>query len=69
MLYENPILKRKEVAESHGGDWSLLQLTAEELAIMLNEEIEKEPTAEELRALVPGYEERILAAVLARIVK
>ena len=30
-------------------------------------EIEKEPTIEELQALVPGYKERILAGVLAEI--
>ena len=50
-----------------GQNWTHLQFTEEELAILLSEEIEKEPTAEELKLLVPGYETRILAGVLARI--
>ena len=48
-------------------DLSLPHLTQDELAILLSEEVEKEPTAQELRLLVPGYKERILAGVLARM--
>ena len=43
------------------------ELTQEELAIILDEEIEREPSEEELQLLAPGYEQRIQAGVLARI--
>jgi hypothetical protein len=48
-------------------DLALHQWTEEELAVLLDEEIERDPTEEELRLLVPGHQERILAGVLARI--
>jgi hypothetical protein len=48
-------------------DWQIFQWTEEELAILMNEEIESDPTADELHLLKPGYEERILRGVASRI--
>jgi hypothetical protein len=50
-------------------DLPFLQWTEEEWAIILDKEIEREPSAEELRLLDPGYHHRVLAGVLARMAK
>lgn len=46
-----------------------LEVIREELAMLLDEELEKEPSPEELQLLRPGHEERILAGVLAKLAR